>query len=140
MAMLLYVSAVLVMICTTSTWGAGDCDKSKFGHDESWQRRNAEGLAIDIRGCIDKTGMTHLDIRNPYEFDVCVSVHANTSGDQWQLLMSPGMVITKSVHLSNETWQIKAERETGKICPNPEKKPVHKKYRRKTKKKQETPQ
>lgn len=118
------LSLIFVVLCVMSAgltyaggFNEGDCSKAMFGHDEAWQTYNAGRLDLSVRTCVTSAGNNHVDIKNPYGRDLCITI-TNSNGQRWANwpLRARALQSWSTKGGSDVTWQIGAKEMVGGYC------------------------
>ncbi len=107
----------VLLLAAGAVWADGDCDRSAWGHDEAWQEYNAGGLMIETRTCASQYGSSYIDVKNPYDYDICVTVAATSSNMKWSNWpVRAGQVLSHQTGNKHEVWRVGAKRMIGTYC------------------------
>ena len=92
--------------------------QEECGQNASWQSYDTGGVEVYVRRC-ERSGMSFLEVKNPYSDNLCVTIVATKSNERWNNWpVSGGRMLSKSTNTTGEIWEIGAKHMQGTSCPN----------------------
>lgn len=113
LALSIWLICMIYVFAPTKAHAQGEC-----GQNASWQSYDAGGVEVYVRRC-ERSGMSFLEVKNPYSDNLCVTIAATKSNERWNNWpVSGGRVLSKSTNTTGEIWEIGAKHMQGTSCPN----------------------
>ena len=104
----LFTTCVLMAI---STAVIAECDGQ-------WREYQAGSLTVEVKTCNPGGNSSNINVKNPYNFSICVTTVFDGNGNKWYNTMDPGQGYNLDYSQKGiGTWQVGASKKTLSYCP-----------------------